>query len=412
MAGFISLVPVKLSAQSQAGQNFLSAYYRNERVQARIFFEELFRRDSVEAIRFAEEAEDLFMQHEGEMSPEALRLMVGVYGGAAEADEARGLEWRIKKLNLMLQHQEVYVAITQQALRECFQRAPLAMPLHQIQAYLESLIASFHIHDLTLDNFLEDWMLVDKVLMERSVKRPAEADEISELQRQSYAAVRRYSPDCAEVRNKNAVWFRQPATGSRTVRSTFLLLCLHDCAGPFLLDTVWPRLAPLTTDAYWTRLAALQSLNAAEYNKSLELLDLSISQEAGNEMKAHDLLLKARIWTDQKLFRKAAEALEEAMRLYPQWGQPYLDMADVIVKAAQECNFGEFDKRAVFWAAIDYCALAKNTDAHLESEANQRIYEYAQNCPRAAELSARNLQQGDSYPLHCWREVVTTVKVY
>jgi tetratricopeptide (TPR) repeat protein len=409
---FSLLLPILASGQKANELAFRNAYYRNERVQARIFFEQLFKEDSTQAIRFAEEAEDLFMHPEGELSTDALRLMVGVYNGAAATDEVRGHEWRIKRINLMLQHPEIYISVTQQALRECFQLSPRLMPLHQLEAFGESVIAAFHIHDLTLDNFLEDWMLIDKTLMERSVTQPAEADDVSALQLRLYAAVRKFAPDCGEVQKKNAVWFHQPTTGSRTIRSTFSLLCLHDCAGPFLLDTVWPRMALVTEDPYWMRLAASQAMNSSNYSLSLQLLDKAIAAEIDPRMKAHDLCVQARIYRDEQKFRNAADALEQAMKYYPEWGQPYLDMAALMVMAAKDCGYTEFDRRAVFWAAIDYCALAKNTDSHLQSEANQRIFEYTQGCPTAEELKARNLNAGDTYPLHCWREWVTTVKRY
>src|SRR6185503_17855359 len=98
--------------------------------------------------------------------------------------------------------------------------------------------------------------------------------------------------------------------------------------------------------------------------------------------------------------------------LNPDWGQPYIDMADLMVSALPECAYSEFDRLAVFWAAIDYCALAKNVDPYWQQEANRMIYEYSQKAPAALEIGQRGLKAGDTYPLHCWMEVVTTVKVF
>ena len=100
------------------------------------------------------------------------------------------------------------------------------------------------------------------------------------------------------------------------------------------------------------------------------------------------------------------------MDLNREWGRPYLLMAELIEDAANKCEASAFEKKAALWLAIDHCLLARNVDPQVRDEANQMLFRLQGKAPSREEIQFRGLQNGDSYPLRCWKQMVTTVKVF
>jgi tetratricopeptide (TPR) repeat protein len=99
----------------------------------------------------------------------------------------------------------------------------------------------------------------------------------------------------------------------------------------------------------------------------------------------------------------------QAINLRHGWGEPYLLIGDIYAKAV-DCFSDEFEKNAVYWAAVDKYNQAKSEDPSVSEKADERIHIYSGYFPDAETLFFNNLKNGDQYKIDCWINEKTTVR--
>ncbi|MFN8394149.1 MAG: hypothetical protein U0176_05680 [Bacteroidia bacterium] len=126
-------------------------------------------------------------------------------------------------------------------------------------------------------------------------------------------------------------------------------------------------------------------------------------------LKAADMLQVAATWREQGRWREARAALQEAMRLRPDWGEPYLQLMDLYIEGSEQCAWPDFEGRAMYWLLMELCQKLKGIDPEMETEANARHEKYARRAPSLREAAYLGWQPGDTYPLKCWMNTATVV---
>lgn len=76
----------------------------------------------------------------------------------------------------------------------------------------------------------------------------------------------------------------------------------------------------------------------------------------------------------------------------------------------RNCGADDFEKKAVFWAAVDKYAKAKQVDSELEESMNSLIASYSQYFPSKEDIFFHDLKVGDTYSIGCWINERTTVR--
>jgi len=99
----------------------------------------------------------------------------------------------------------------------------------------------------------------------------------------------------------------------------------------------------------------------------------------------------------------------KALKERPNFGKPYLLMANLYAKSANACGEDEFSKRMVFIAAADKAKKAKEVDPSVTSIANKYIKSYMANAPKFGgfPLDSKNLTK--DFKIECW--IGETVKI-
>lgn len=101
----------------------------------------------------------------------------------------------------------------------------------------------------------------------------------------------------------------------------------------------------------------------------------------------------------------ANKALEEN----PSLGKAYKLIGDMYA-SERNCGNDDFEKKTVFWAAVDKYAKAKQVDPSLEESMNSLIDSYSQYFPTKEDIFFHDLKTGDSYTVGCWINERTTVR--
>lgn len=99
-----------------------------------------------------------------------------------------------------------------------------------------------------------------------------------------------------------------------------------------------------------------------------------------------------------------------AAKLRPNWGRPYMLIADLYAKSSRTCGNDGYSRGLAVLAAIDKYNKAKavDSDPEIRSEANRKIGIYSGSIPPKEDVFMRNKQDGTD-KVGCW--IGETVKV-
>ena len=106
-------------------------------------------------------------------------------------------------------------------------------------------------------------------------------------------------------------------------------------------------------------------------------------------------------------YGQARNYYRESLKLNPSNGRPYLSIADMYARSANDCGTDEFSKRAVYWLAADEAAKAM-VDPNLRSAAAQNVANYKAKAPSRADIFSKDMG-GKTITIGCWINSVITV---
>jgi len=100
-------------------------------------------------------------------------------------------------------------------------------------------------------------------------------------------------------------------------------------------------------------------------------------------------------------YGKARQYYMEALKLNPSDGSPYLSIAAMYAKSANNCGDNNFNKRAVFWLAANEARKAGRVDGRLKSAASQTATSYSASAPSKSDIFSSG-KAGQSLKIGCW----------
>lgn len=107
-------------------------------------------------------------------------------------------------------------------------------------------------------------------------------------------------------------------------------------------------------------------------------------------------------------YGKARRYFNEALKLNPSDGSPYLSIAAMYAKSANRCGSDNFSKRAVFWLAASTAEKAGRVDGRLKKTAAQNAASYRASAPTKAEIFQKG-NAGQPLSIGCWINITITV---
>ncbi|MEE9460478.1 MAG: hypothetical protein V3V53_01500, partial [Bacteroidales bacterium] len=147
-----------------------------------------------------------------------------------------------------------------------------------------------------------------------------------------------------------------------------------------------------------------------EFAKAISYYQEAIDREEDPSKKA-DYLYQLGFITNAYLKQpqKARTYALEAIRLKPDWGEPYILIGDAYA-GSKDCFTDEFEKTTIYWAAVDQFSKAKSVDAAVAEKANERISTYKKYFPDIETIFFYSLKEGDNYKVGCWINETTKVR--
>ena len=192
----------------------------------------------------------------------------------------------------------------------------------------------------------------------------------------------------------------------RAVRFMSALECESEPFYALVAEALYER-APSAEAAFG--LAKL-FLSKEDYEKAITYYEEAIASEKDPSRKA-DYLYQLGYITNAHLKQpqKARTYALEAIKLKPDWGDPYILIGDAYA-GSKDCFTDEFEKTTIYWAAVDQFSKAKSVDAAIAEKADERISTYKNYFPDIETIFFYSLKEGENYTVGCWINETTKVR--
>ncbi|MBC9798345.1 tetratricopeptide repeat protein [Sinomicrobium weinanense] len=136
-------------------------------------------------------------------------------------------------------------------------------------------------------------------------------------------------------------------------------------------------------------------------SKSLEFYKQSIDLEADPLKKSQRLTYIASKVSKRGQKSAARNYSQQALKLNPANGTPYLILANLYANSANECGSTTFEKRAIYWKAAEMARKAGQVDPSLKSRAAQAVAGYEGRAPSRQDIFSSNMA-GKTIKFNCW----------
>ena len=149
-----------------------------------------------------------------------------------------------------------------------------------------------------------------------------------------------------------------------------------------------------------------------DYTQAVSCYEGKMNASNDVNKKAEYALFLAKLYYGQlKNYSKSRQYARQAIKLRPNWGEPYVLIGKLYASSGPLCGPGRgFMSQRVVWVAIDKWNKAKSVDPSVSEEANKLIASYRKYMPDIEDLFSRSLTAGQTYTVDCWINEKTIVR--
>tara|TARA_B100001115_G_C15828680_1_gene413059 strand:+ start:297 stop:1715 length:1419 start_codon:yes stop_codon:yes gene_type:complete len=183
----------------------------------------------------------------------------------------------------------------------------------------------------------------------------------------------------------------------------------EDCTDNPIFFNISEELYKLQPSAPSARAMFIMSYRGGDYAKATQYIKEAINFELDPIKRSADYLKLASIYIKRGSLAQAKSACINAANLDKKNGDPYVMLATIYAAADGSCGSNVFEKKAVYWAAIDKLNYAKSIDASVSNKANRLINAYKQQLPDKSASFQLGHVGGEKYTIGCWINETITV---
>lgn len=165
---------------------------------------------------------------------------------------------------------------------------------------------------------------------------------------------------------------------------------------------------------------ANNAMQNAEYDTAIKYLQEAQTKTEDKEKLKTIYQNLAQAYLNKENLRQARNNARKAIDMDPNWGRPYITIANVYARAVNQCSGGELTRqdRAVYWLVMDYLQKAKSVDSSVSATADSQLRSYRQATPSKEDVFFEDgWEQGGSIRIdsslgscYSWINESTTVR--
>jgi tetratricopeptide (TPR) repeat protein len=157
------------------------------------------------------------------------------------------------------------------------------------------------------------------------------------------------------------------------------------------------KLNPSAEAAYQLGVVEIQRKNTT---KALDYFNQAANLFTDNTKKANVYYRIAVMYSKSNKVQARTYA-RKALAVKPSFGKAYLLIAQLYSSNINDCGATQFEKRAVYWLAAQYCDKAGAVDSSIKGLANKTAASYRAAAPSTSEIFSEG-KQGQRIAFNCW----------
>ena len=138
------------------------------------------------------------------------------------------------------------------------------------------------------------------------------------------------------------------------------------------------------------------------FDKAVEYFENAIKSETDAFERAnYNYQLGAIMMAKYNRYADAKKYAVEASRLRPDWGAPYVLLANAYANGPK-CGENDFEKQYIYWVVVDKLQKAKSVDPDISNMVNGLINQYSQYFAKKEDAFFYNVIEGATINVGCW----------
>jgi hypothetical protein len=178
------------------------------------------------------------------------------------------------------------------------------------------------------------------------------------------------------------------------------------CSGQTIFAKMASRLFELKPNTQSALFQAISHVKQRKFNEATDFYNQAVNFEQNPIEKAKILFtIATTMCANDKA--KAKEYITKTLNFDAKFGKAYLYLANLYVNSITECGTTDFEKKAIYYLAIETSKKAALAEPRLQSAADKAVSDYAKQAPTKEDLK-KEKKAGKSYTVGCWiNETIT-----
>ncbi len=183
------------------------------------------------------------------------------------------------------------------------------------------------------------------------------------------------------------------------------------CTDSDLYFNATERLHAIEPSAESAFLMGRMALQREKYDDAVTYLNEATQLLEDSSRINQAYYLKARVLFEQNNYQAARTSALNAAKYKPNDGRPYMLIGHLYANSTARCpGENEVEKRAIYWAAADKYARARDIDPEVADEAQDRLQRMRMQFPSQQDLFFVDIDPGATYRVGCWINETTTAR--
>jgi tetratricopeptide (TPR) repeat protein len=270
-----------------------------------------------------------------------------------------------------------------------------------ISLYMKELLTD---EQVVMDYLAASEILDNELAVRPSTKTQQAKDAIEVNIRESKAL------SCELIVKIYQPMFAENATNPEFLKKVTGFLSGSDCESEKLFAEASEKLYAVEPSAGSAYKLARVFLQRKEFDKSSKYYKEATDLAVSGDDKANYLYELAYVQNSHLNQPEAAASyILEAIKFKPNWGDAYILLGSIYGSATNSLE-DPFQKKTVYWIAVDMFQRAKSVDPSVNEKANSLINDYSAYFPSVEDVFFNSLQEGQSYTIGGWINRTTTVR--
>ena len=265
---------------------------------------------------------------------------------------------------------------------------------------------------ITSNSILEKYTLVNSLLNQLQVAKPDSNESEQAKQNSDYktaqTAINKLIKDLATCENLDAFYTKNYTENQENgdwITSALLSLS-GKCSAKPIFNTLAEKLYAMKVTAQSANFMALANLQQRKFPEAIKFYNESAELQSNpiEKAKIYYTLATGLLATD---LPKSKEYLKKALSSDPKMGKAYLFLAQLYSNSANDCGKTDFEKKAVYYLAIQTAQKAGVAEPRLKPTADKAAKDYEAKSLTADEISKAKMN-GKLVTIGCWiNETIT-----